>query len=338
MFETFLKAIETSAHFIGAQLLVVVAYPLSSAQRIFWLYLVTSVALAFYVFYRKTRSDPAQGSSLRAFAGFLLPKNIWRSASAWLDVRYFFFHQIFRLVIYGAFLTGALNLTVELVTGSSARLGYSTLSMGSDAGDMAISVLYMFVLIGLVDFVSYGIHYLQHKVPLLWEFHKVHHSLEVMHPLSNYREHPIDNIFYALGTGAAYGLVMGLASNLFGTVPGMPMLLGVPLLMLAFNLLGYNLRHSHVWLRWPGNWSMAFASPAHHHIHHSCHPDHLDRNFAFIFPCWDVLFGTYRMPETNEDVRFGLSMDYVDDGGDYKSCLGLYLIPFRNLLARFSKS
>jgi sterol desaturase/sphingolipid hydroxylase (fatty acid hydroxylase superfamily) len=83
---------------------------------------------------------------------------------------------------------------------------------------------------------------------------------------------------------------------------------------------------------------MAFASPAHHHIHHSCHPDHLDRNFAFIFPFWDVLFGTYHMPETNEDIRFGLSMDYVDDGDDYKSCLGLYLIPFRNLLARFSKS
>ena len=334
MFEAVFEAIETSVHFVGAQLLVVAAYPLSSAQRIFWLYLVTSVALAFHVFYRKTRSAPAQGLSLRAFIGFLLPKHIWRSASAWLDVRYFFFHQIFRLVIYGAFLTGALNLTVAMVTGTSPGLSYGPLTMGSGVGNMAVSILYMFVLIGFVDFVSWGIHYLQHKVPLLWEFHKVHHSLEVMHPLSNYREHPIDNIFYALGTGSAYGLVMGLASNLFGYVPGMPMLLGVPLLVLAFNLLGYNLRHSHVWLRWPGRWSMAFPSPAHHHIHHSCHPDHIDRNFAFIFPFWDVLFGTYQMPETNRDVRFGLSM--ADGGSDYKSCLGLYLIPFRNIWNRLS--
>lgn len=334
MFEAFLKAIEAVIHFFGAQLLAVTAYPLSSVQRIFWLYLATSVALAFYVYYRETRSDPTQGVSLRAFTGFLLPKKIWRSASAWLDVRYFFVHQIVRLVIYGAFLTGASNLMVAMVTGNSPGVPHNTVTMGSDAGDIAISLLYMFVLIGLVDLVSYGIHYLQHKIPLLWEFHKVHHSLEVMQPLSNYREHPVDNILYALGTGAAYGVVIGLAGNLFGYVPGMPMLLGVPLLVLAFNLLGYNLRHSHIWLRWPGNWSMAFASPAHHHIHHSCHPDHLDRNFAFIFPLWDVLFGTYLMPETDKDVRFGLSMDA---GSDYKSCLGLYLTPFRNLWVRFSK-
>ena len=169
----------------------------------------------------------------------------------------------------------------------------------------------------------------------LWEFHRVHHSLEVMHPLSNYREHPIDNIVYAAGVGAAYGLLMGLASLLFGYVPSVPQLLGVPLVMFAFNILGYNLRHSHVWLRWPGRWSMLFASPAHHHIHHSCHPDHVDTNFAFIFPWWDVLFRTYCLPETNKDVRFGISMHYVTE---FKSCLGIYFIPFRNAWRRFSKN
>ena len=193
----------------------------------------------------------------------------------------------------------------------------------------------MFVLIGLVDFVSYGIHYLQHKVPFLWAFHQVHHSLEVMHPLSNYREHPIDNIAYAAATGAIFGLFMGLAANLFGYVPGMPQLFGVPLLILGFNILGYNLRHSHVWLRWPGRWSMLFASPAHHHIHHSFHPDHVDKNFAFIFPFWDVLFRTYHLPETNTDVRFGLATDHVNE---YKSCLGIYFIPFKNALAPVFKS
>ncbi len=193
----------------------------------------------------------------------------------------------------------------------------------------------MFALIAIGDFVAYVLHYLQHKVPFLWEFHRVHHSLEVMHPLSNYREHPIDNIVYAAGVGAAYGMLMGLASLLFGYVPSVPQLLGVPLVMFAFNILGYNLRHSHVWLRWPGRWSMLFASPAHHHIHHSCHPDHVDTNFAFIFPWWDVLFRTYCLPETNKDVRFGISMHYVTE---FKSCLGIYFIPFRNAWRRFSKN
>ena len=34
-------------------------------------------------------------------------------------------------------------------------------------------------------------HWLSHKVPLLWEFHKVHHNAEVLTPLTNFRLHPV---------------------------------------------------------------------------------------------------------------------------------------------------
>ena len=64
----------------------------------------------------------------------------------------------------------------------------------------------------------------------------------------------------------------------------------------------------------------------HHHIHHSCHPDHLDKNFAFTFPIWDVLFKTYHMPEDNRDVEFGI----VEDSSELNSCVNLYFIPFRD--------
>jgi len=330
MLDAFIQFIEPSFEFIKTQLFIVLVYPFNPSQRIFWLYMCSSTILAFYVFHVSTRSFPAQRSSFGAFISFLFPKDVWQNPSAWLDVRYFFFHQIFRAVICSAIVAGALGLIFRIVTGGPNLSNASELTINSNFAELAISTAYMLVLIGFVDFVSYVIHYLQHKVPFLWAFHKVHHSLEVMHPLSNYREHPIDNIVYSVGTGSAYGLMMGLASNLFGYVPSVPQLLGVPLLMFAFNILGYNLRHSHVWLRWPGRWSMLFASPAHHHIHHSCHPEHIDKNFAFIFPCWDVLFRTFHLPETNKDVRFGISLHYVNE---YKSCLGIYLIPFRNALA-----
>lgn len=334
MLNAFTQFIDSSFEFIWSLLLFVLEYPFMPNQRIFWLYMLSSSILAFYVFYVSIRLDPSHRSSLKAFIRFLLPKDIWLNSSAWLDVRYFFFHQIFRVIIYGAFLAGVLNLTFQVITGRADLIGENALNFDSNITTIVISVMYMFVIIAFVDLVSYGIHYLQHKIPFLWAFHKVHHSLEVMHPLSNYREHPIDNIVYAIGTGAAHGLLMGLASNLFGYVPSAPQVLGVPLLIFAFNILGYNLRHSHVWLRWPGQWSMLFASPAHHHIHHSCHPDHIDKNFAFIFPFWDVLFRTYHLPETNKDVRFGISMHYASE---YKSCMGIYFIPFRHALAPISK-
>ncbi len=330
MFDAFTQLAEPAFEFIITQFLIVLTYPISPKQRIFWLYLCSSSVLAFYVFYISAKHDSATKLTVRAFVRFLFPTEVWRRSSAWLDVRYFFFHQIFRVVIYGTFLTGVLNLTFEFITNGPSPTGGSKLTIDSNIADIAISTAYMFVLIAFIDFAAYGIHYLQHKVPILWEFHKVHHSLEVMHPLSNYREHPIDNIVYAAGTGLAYGLLMGFASNLFGYVPDMPHLLGVPLLIFAFNILGYNLRHSHVWLRWPGRWSVLFASPAHHHIHHSYHPDHIDTNFAFLFPFWDVLFRTYHLPETNKDVRFGLSAQPTTE---YKSCLGIYFIPIRSALA-----
>jgi sterol desaturase/sphingolipid hydroxylase (fatty acid hydroxylase superfamily) len=205
--------------------------------------------------------------------------------------------------------------------------------MSAGAG-IAISFGFMCVAMFISDFLAWACHYLQHKSPLLWQFHKVHHSAEVMHPVSNHREHPIDNLLYSIVIGAGYGAILGLAMRMFGYMPSMPTLLGVPLLMLAFNLIGYNLRHSHVWLRWPGKLSMIFPSPAHHHVHHSCHPDHLDKNFAFMFPIWDVIFRTYHMPKDNRDVKFG-----IGDGNaeDLTSCTRLYWVPFRDA-ARIMKA
>ena len=62
-------------------------------------------------------------------------------------------------------------------------------------------------------------------------------------------------------------------------------------------------------------------------MHHSYHPTHINKNFAFMFPVWDVIFGTYRMPATNADVKFGLSEREEEE---FTSCLGIYPQPFRN--------
>ena len=54
------------------------------------------------------------------------------------------------------------------------------------------------------DFGFFFGHYLGHKVPLLWEFHKVHHSAEVLSPLTNYRFHPLDRVLLGLCIGSAH--------------------------------------------------------------------------------------------------------------------------------------
>ena len=313
------------------KLVDVLAAPFHSWDRLYFLYLATSAGIAFLVWraIRSRRMAASPGDTELAqesFLTFLFPRKVWSHPSAWLDLRYMVFHRVlshFLLLGVGAWAVAA---GFRLTSGGMSVTEAVSQGTVSGATDYAIVIVYMFVAMLFADLIGWGVHYLQHRVPLLWQFHKVHHSAEVMHPVSNYREHPVDNFAYALFFGLGHGLLVGAAVSLFGYVPDTPTLLGVPLLMFLFNALGYNLRHSHIWLRWPGRLSMIFPSPAHHHVHHSSHPDHLDKNFAFMFPIWDVIFRTYHMPEDNRDVRFGT----VEDTSEMNSCLRLYWIPFRD--------
>ncbi|EAQ25479.1 MULTISPECIES: sterol desaturase family protein [unclassified Roseovarius] len=316
-------------------LLHFLAFFWSPGERLFALYLLTAIGFAYVVYkaHAWRRHDDAEDVS--SFVSFLVPKRVWSHPSAWLDVRYFFFHKLIGHFLLFGVMAGSSAWAYALVTGGenlaeTARIG----DLRSGPGAYIIAFGYMVGFFVLSDLIAYTIHYLQHKSPILWEFHKVHHSSEVMHPMSNFREHPIDNLVYLVSLGAWNGIFMGAAAQLLGYLPSMPSVLGVPFLMFLFNVMGYNLRHSHIWLRWPGIWSKVFPSPAHHHVHHSCHPDHIDKNFAFMFPVWDVIFNTYELPEDNRDVRFGVAGMNPEE---LNSCAKLYLVPFRNVIRRLCK-
>lgn len=306
--------------------------PVNPRGRLFWLYLVSSVAVAYLVFRAaiSTTAHPmgqdaedADGSFLR----FLFPKRVWTQPSAWLDLRYVFVHRIvFSSVLLTSSVVGV-AVGYDFLAGGRSAADIVSREDSTTIGEWMAVVGFMLVLFVVADFTAWVIHYLQHKIPVLWQFHKVHHSAEVMHPISNYREHPVDNLTYSFFGGVSSGAVIALAVRSFGTVPPLPTLIGVSVFAFMFNFVAYNLRHSHVWLRWPGAWSIAFPSPAHHHVHHSRHPDHIDKNFAFMSPVWDVIFGTYVMPEDNRDVEFGVT-EGDDEGLD--SVLGLYWVPFRD--------
>ncbi len=60
-------------------------------------------------------------------------------------------------------------------------------------------------------------HFLTHRVQVLWAFHRVHHSAEVLTPISNYREHPVDSLGRSLVQGALVGATQVAVLHL---VPG----------------------------------------------------------------------------------------------------------------------
>ena len=94
----------------------------------------------------------------------------------------------------------------------------------------------------------------------------------------------------------------------------------------AFYLIGYNLRHSQIWLSYPRWLSYILISPAQHQIHHSIDKKHWDRNMGLIFAFWDWVFGTLYVPKGYEKLEYGISRD---EPNPFNSVVEIYLKPFR---------
>ena len=236
--------------------------------------------------------------------GFLLPRDVFLHRSAIVDYKYFVINALGLALIISPILLGA-PAVADLTRSVLAPLaGAEGLGLIPGAGD---HLGYTLVMIIAMDSAVFFAHYLQHKVPALWEFHKVHHSAEVLTPLTLYRTHPVE-IFCA---GMRHGLVMGLVTGVFfyafrGQISGFD-ILGVDAAGFLFNFLGANLRHSHVPISY-GPFEAIFISPKQHQIHHSRAREHFDKNFGSCFAFWDRLFGTFYSSESAaKTLEFGLS-------------------------------
>jgi sterol desaturase/sphingolipid hydroxylase (fatty acid hydroxylase superfamily) len=187
------------------------------------------------------------------------------------------------------------------------------------------TIIFSIVIALLADFGTFITHYWMHRSRVLWEFHKVHHSAEVLTPLTVYRMHPLDDIL----TMSVIGLLTGTADALarFFISPSIShyTVYGLGIASYLFFITGYHLRHSHVWLSYGPVLSSIFISPAQHQIHHSKAKRHWDKNYGFIFAVWDYLFGSLYIPKERETIEFG-----IGDGEDqlYSNPLNLYLLPF----------
>ena len=183
------------------------------------------------------------------------------------------------------------------------------------------------------DFFSSFSHYLKHKIPFLWEFHKVHHCAEVMTPLTAMRRHPVEVMIGAVITGTGIGIAVALWGGVFGAPGATWAVGGASIGVYLWRLLGYNLRHSHVWISYGSFWNNIFVSPAHHQLHHSRDPRHHDCNFGHIFSVWDRLFGTLYHPVEGEAFEYGIS---PEENAKMRTLRALYFRPFQQVARRFA--
>jgi sterol desaturase/sphingolipid hydroxylase (fatty acid hydroxylase superfamily) len=219
----------------------------------------------------------------------------WRQKQAkfrkdfWLDVFYMFFNFfLFSLVIYNA----ASNVVVNFFNNTIINLTGFDLQASNPLNDFPF---WSILLIGFIfrDFIQWWIHRLLHRIPKLWEFHKVHHSVKEMGFAAHLRYHWMENIVYR-------------------TLEYIPLaLLGIGLhdffIIHIFTLAWGHFNHSNFKLNL-GFLKYFFNNPEMHIWHHAKHlPENIKYgvNFGLTLSVWDYLFKTDYIPYEGRDIELG---------------------------------
>jgi sterol desaturase/sphingolipid hydroxylase (fatty acid hydroxylase superfamily) len=297
------------------------SYFVSINKRIFWLYLLSSFFLALYVYLRSKKRKP--------FSNYFFSKKRWIGKSALVDYSLIFFNSLIKVVV----LSPLLGVALYLAEGMSAFLNNQFGSVDWNVSYTTIVVLYTFCIVIVNDFFSFVVHYLMHKIPFLWEFHKIHHSATTLTPFTQYRIHPIELIINNVRGLVIKGVITGVFLYLGSGKVSIMTFLGVNVLNFLFYFFGANLRHSHVRLKYFGFLENIFISPFQHQIHHSNKSEHYDTNLGSRLAIWDYLFGTLIKSKKVEDLTFGLG----DEDKDYHSFTDNLLIPFRKVFKIIKK-
>ncbi len=305
---------------IAVKIITPLFYPVAPGQRIFVVYLGTAMILALGVYFATPRPAAA---AVVGFLRYCFPKSVYFHKSAQVDYLYFIVNKCLVGVFLAPLLLGAGALSNQIQAALTLIAGVPE-PQSAGAGIAALFTMLALIAFDLGIFIA---HYLQHKVPLLWEFHKVHHSAEVMTPITVYRMHPVDDLLSGTIVGLLTGVVYGGFAYAYGDTAQVFTVYHLNVGLILFYLAGYNLRHSHIWLAYPRWLSHILVSPAQHQIHHSAEPRHFDKNIGFMFAFWDWIAGTLYVQKGREEFSLGLH------GGEHRmfdSVLKLYVLPFQN--------
>lgn len=180
--------------------------------------------------------------------------------------------------------------------------------------------LYMEVIIGviLLDAAIYLQHVASHRIPFLWQFHKVHHADRDIDTTTGIRFHPVEAVF-----SMAYKCIVVL-------------LLGpIALAVIIFEvILNASALFNHANVRLPTALDKllrkVIVTPDFHRVHHSVIVRETNSNYGFFLSIWDRLGRTYiaQPQHQHQDMTIGLTSYQSPKPAALSWCLTL---PFRKI-------
>ena len=165
----------------------------------------------------------------------------------------------------------------------------------------------------LIDLLTYILHVLFHKVPVLWRFHRVHHSDTQMDVTTGARFHIGEHIISILSRAALFAIFAMRAEFI--------------LLYETVFLTNVLFHHANLSISEPVDrlYRLLFTSPNMHKVHHSNIQEETDSNYTSLFSFWDRLFGTYKIVANPKRIVYGIK------GLDAEqSITAMLMTPFKN--------
>lgn len=307
---------------LNKSILELPSYLIDANKRIFGIYLLSAITVAAIVYFVQ-KSQSSRGGLL----SYLFNKKVWWHPSAKIDYGLFVINRVIKGLLWAPIVL----TMVPIAIGFSDILESLFGTIQPLSNNQTIIIASFTILLFLLDdFTRFLLHLALHKVPILWDIHKVHHSAKVLTPMTIYRSHPLESYMYACRMALSQGVAVGIGYYFFGPTLSMFDVLGANVFVFLFNLAGSNLRHSHVRWSWGDNIERWFVSPAQHQIHHSDKPMHFDRNLGSALAIWDRCCGTLILSSSAKRIRFGIGT------GDqsHKTLLQAYIGPIKDMVRR----
>lgn len=229
---------------------------------------------------------------------FMEIANPWRKNQSnirkdfWLDGFYMFFNFfLFSLVGYNAISTVGVELFKDFLALFDVK---NLVAIKLNSFPFWAQLLAMFV---IKDFIEWNIHRLLHRVPWLWQFHKVHHSVKEMGFAAHLRFHWMETVVYKTLEYIPLAM-LGFSIEQFFIIHAIAIIIG-------------HLNHANTNIDY-GPLKFIFNNPRMHIWHHAKElPDKhkYGVNFGISLSIWDYIFGSAFIPKNGRDIELGFDKD-----------------------------
>jgi sterol desaturase/sphingolipid hydroxylase (fatty acid hydroxylase superfamily) len=303
-------------------------FPGATTNSLWWplLALTLIITTAFWVFRKGRGAKDAEGKERQmGLLEYLFPKSIYTHKSARVDIWLYLLDRGLMPVWVIAFLGSVAPFleknTIDLM---QWLFGESPAIQPTIIWKLAYGAVTLLI----YDTIFFFTHLMMHKTKIGWAIHKVHHSAEVLTPLTRMREHFIAAPIWALGPAIGLSISGGIFAYLFNGGITQITILNMGIFSFLYALNG-NFRHYHVSFRYPKWLEYWLQSPGMHHTHHSYLEKHWDTNLGLVTSIWDRIFGTLYIAGRFEETPWGLP---ERDQAQYTTLADNLLTPPREIM------